>query len=231
MKPPADYEEDSVDTGFETYDGPPPTAGLYKGKVKKLLLQQVESGEKKGEQRILVICDITVGKFKGAGVAKWLQLTKQGSPWVNQFLRALTDGSDAAFADMRAGFKKGYACEGPDSKKRYSIEKFANKFVPIGKDINFFVTQRTIEGGERDGELVAQIARFVTPVNGTVSDDDEPDADDSFADALAEVADDPDTDDVSTDDDNVPDDDSDLSAGNDETGEPEDTDDPWSVDA
>jgi len=228
MKPPAAYDADSVDTGFDQYDGPPPTPGLYKGKVKKLLLSQVESGDKKGEQRVLVICDITESKFKGAGVAKWVQLTEQGSPWVNQFLRALTDGSDKAFKEMREAFKKGYKVEGPDSKKRYSIEMFSNKFVPIGKDINFVVARRTIEQGERTGEVVAQIARFVTPF----VDPDGDDVDDESLDGLDDAPDfdtEPDADDDSTETEPEAEDSSDLSAGDDDTGEPEDADDPWSV--
>lgn len=210
MKPPTEYDESDTDTGGGFYDGPAPKPGLYKGVVKKLLLSKVSEGEKKGEQRIMVICDITEGKFKGAGVTKWLQLTKQGSPWVNQFLHSLTDGSEAQKNGIRKAFKEiGYECGDPDSKKRLPIIKIGKKTNPIGMTTNFVTKMRS------DDETRAEIARFVIPIDDSAGDDEEDtdletttDTDES--DGLDEFADD--AEDTATEEDST------------------DEDDPWSVD-
>ncbi|AGT14081.1 hypothetical protein SEA_WEISS13_71 [Mycobacterium phage Weiss13] len=174
MKPPTDYDDSATNTGGDWYDGPPPKPGLYKGVVKKMLLSKVTQGEKKGEQRIMVICEISEGKFKGAGVSKWLQLTQQGSPWVNQFLHALTDGSEAQKAAIRKAFKEiGFAVDDADAKKRYPIVRIGKKTNPIGRPISFVTKMRTDDQGvER-----AEISRFVTP-RAADDDEDEDDSDD-----------------------------------------------------
>ena len=221
MKPPAAYNPDNTVTGGDWYDGPQPTAGFYKGVVKKLLLQKANNGE----LHLMALCEISEGKFKGAGVVKWLQLTEQGSPWLNQFLMSLTDGSPAqrkgicqAFADP------GFAVDEKDDKGRLPIVRIGKKFNPIGKPTAFMVKVRVIEKGARTGESVSEISRFVIPKEDTENSEPETSAPEDVLDDDATL-----DDSLSADD----------SAGLDEfdaetTSNPEpdaesDGDDPWSL--
>jgi hypothetical protein len=218
MKPPSTYKSDAVDTGGDWYDGPPPPPALYKGKVKMMLLSKVASGDNKGEQRIMVLCEITEGKYKGAGVTKWLQLTEQGSPWVNQFLRSLTDGSDAQFKGIREAFEQvGYTVGDPDAKKRLPIIKIGKKTNPVGMPTSFVTKLRT---NPEDQVTRAEISRFVTPFVEASEDDDNGEAttetDDFESDGLDEFAED------STEN---PEPEADSST----TADADDDDDPWSV--
>jgi hypothetical protein len=176
MKPPTDYDPNDVQTG-EYYDGPLPTPGPYKGVLKKMLLTK-----KNGEQRIMVVCEISEGKFKGAGVTKWLQLTKQGSPWVNQFLHSLTDGSEAQMRGIRKAFNEvGYEVGPMDDKKRLPIVKIGSKTQVSGRPIAFVVKHRT---NPEDNITRAEVARFIIPRNGSDAQEPEdvtPDEDDAFA--------------------------------------------------
>lgn len=171
MKPPTDYDENDTDTGGNFYDGPLPVDGLYKGKIVKLFLTKTVRGENKGQENIMVVCEITEGKYKGAGVAKFLQLTKQGSSWVNQFLHSLTDGSEEQKKAIRHAFKNiGYEVGEKDSKNRFPIVKIGKKTNPIGLTTSFVTKKRT---GTDEVER-AEISRFVVPL----VDNDE-DAEDS----------------------------------------------------
>ena len=225
MKPPTEYDSSATETGADWYDGPPPPPALYKGVVKKMLLTKVAAGEKKGEQRIMVICEISEGKYKGAGVSKWLQLTKQGSPWVNQFLHSLTDGSEEQKKAIRHAFETvGYTVGDMDAKKRLPIVKIGKKTNPIGLATSFVTKLRT---SESDGVTRAEIARFVTPFvdNDEGEDDDLDTSTDELEDIEADV--DSDADDAdstfTTEDDETVEDTEDQPASEDSE------EDPWSV--
>lgn len=167
LKPPSSYSAESTTGGGDWYDGPPPSPGTYRGVVKKLLLQDV-----RGEQRIMVLCEITEGKFKGAGVTRWFQLTEQGSPWWNQFLVSLTDGSDAQSRGIRQAFATdGFAVDDPDQKGRLPIVRIGKKTNPIGKSVVFVTKLRT---GNDDIER-AEISRFVQPREEVADDNDSDD--------------------------------------------------------
>lgn len=175
LKPPSGYSAESMSSaGGDWYDGPPPQPGVYKGMVKKLLWQEI-----RGEQRIMVLCEISDGKYKGAGVTRWFQLTEQGSPWWNQFLASLTDGSEGQQKAIRQAFATdGFAVDDPDAKGRLPIVRIGKKTNPIGKEVIFSTKLRT---GNDDIER-AEITRFITkPV---ASSNDESDDDSSPEDAL-----------------------------------------------
>lgn len=173
MKPVIDGFNDT-NTGGGYYDGPPPTPGLYQGKVKQLALATIATGVNAGGQRLHLVVEITEGKFKGAGLVTSLNLTAQGAPYVNRFLRSLTDGSDEQDKGIREAFwHVGYSVGDEDQKGRLPILKIGKKFDPIGKSTAFVTRMRT----GNDGVERADIARFVTPVvaepeEDTSSDDD-----------------------------------------------------------
>lgn len=235
MKPPPDWDEDDVQTGDGNYyDGPRPTPGPYKGVVKIMSASKIAAGKKDaGAISFYVLCEITEGKFKGAGVSKWLQLTTQGRPWLHQFLHSLTDGSEAQMRGIRKAFKEvGYAVDPPDEKKRLPVVRIGKKTNPIGLPCNFMVRERTIKGGERDGEKVTEIGRFLVPFK---DDDDEGGSDDesSVDDILNETAGDDDSSSASEDDDitdlDATEDDSSSDDDSTTTADDTDPDDPWSV--
>lgn len=201
MKPPTDGFDNTDAGGGDWYDGPPPPNGVYKGKIKYLAIGKIATGENKGGQRIAVVVEITEGKYRGAGIGTGLNLTKQGEPYVNQFLRSLTDGSEAQWKGIREAFwRTGYLVGEPDNKHRLPIERIGKKTNPIGMSLTFATKLRTRND---NGETIADIARFLSPAQGEGAEE-EPEADESFSDALSEVEDSVDTEvalDVDADDD------------------------------
>jgi len=198
MKPPAEYNPEDVLAGGDWYDGPLPKPGFYKGPIKKILLQKGKNGI-----RWMVLCEIGEGKYKGAGVAKWLQPEGQNIPWFNQWLHSMTDGSAEQMRGITKAFKEiGYAVDEKDQKGRLPVVRIGKSFKPIGKVIGFMVKQRTIEGGDRDGEVVAEISRFVIPRAGGDDDETEDDSPESILDD-EETTDEDATEDIDSDDDSA----------------------------
>lgn len=226
MKPPAEYNPDDVlSNDGSWYDGPLPKPGFYKGPIKKILLQKGKNGI-----RWMVLCEIGDGKYKGAGVAKWLQPEGENIKWFNQWLHSMTDGSEEQMRGITKSFKEiGYAVEEKDNKGRLPVVRIGKSFNPIGKVIGFMVKQRTIEGGDRDGEIVAEISRFAIPRAGSTDDDDDDttspedilDDDDSGLDDSETVA----TDDDSADTDDF----DDTESAPEAKGDSGSDDDPWSL--
>lgn len=237
MKPPSDWDEDDIQTGDGNYyDGPRPIPGPYKGVVKIMSASKIAAGKKDaGAISFYVLCEISEGKFKGAGVSKWLQLTTQGRPWLHQFLHSLTDGSEEQMRAIRKAFKEvGYAVDPPDDKKRLPVVRIGKKTNPIGLSTQFMVRERTIKGGERDGEKVTEIGRFLVPFKDDDDDGGSDDDESSVDDILNETADDDSgtSDDDITDLDATDDDSSSDDSGDDSTDDAvadSDPDDPWSV--
>lgn len=189
LKPPSGYSADSVSSGGgDWYDGPPPAPGTYKGVVKKLLWQEI-----RGEQRIMVLCEISDGKYKGAGVTRWFQLTEAGSSWWNGFLASLTDGSDAQQKAIRQAFAQdGFAVDDPDAKGRLPIVRIGKKTNPIGKEVIFTTKLRTGNDDIERAEIIRFIVRPAESSNAETSDDSSPedalDGLEEFADLDAETA-------------------------------------------
>jgi hypothetical protein len=171
MKPPTDGFN-NTDTGTGFYDGPPPPPGVYKGTIKQLALAKIATGENQGTDRLHLVVEISDGKYKGAGLVHSLNLTKQGEPFVNQFLRSLTDGSEEQWVGIREAFwHTGYqVADKPDAKKRLAILKIGKKTNPIGMATSFVTRMRTVEKGEFAGQERVDIARFVTPHAGNGND-------------------------------------------------------------
>jgi len=185
MKPSNNYK-DSVQTGTGFYDGPLPPAGVYKGKLAKLFYAVVADGENKGEVHFLAICEITEGQYKGASASKWLQDTEKGAPWLNQFLRSLTDGSDAQFKGIRdAWWDHGYEIDDSKAiKGMYAITKIGKKTNPVGMPTTFMTKIRN----ER-----CEITRFISKVAESDGDGDDSTSEDSSSpedDLLSSIADD-----------------------------------------
>lgn len=182
LKPNVDGYDEQL-TGSSYYDGPPPVPGVYKGKIKQLALATIATGNNAGGQRLHLVVEITEGKYKGAGLVHSLNLTKQGAPYVNQFLRSLTDGSDSQYNAIREAFwRVGYTVGDEDQKGRLPILKIGKKTDPIGLATSFVTRMRA----GNDGVERADIARFVVPATVETQEDTE---EDDTLDSLAEFAD------------------------------------------
>lgn len=187
LKPDIDGFDDT-DTGASFYDGPPPPPGVYNGVIKQLALAKIATGESKGKKRLHLVVEITDGKFKGAGLVHSLNMTTQGNPFVNQFLRSLTDGSEEQWVGIRKAFwRTGYTVDDqPDAKNRFPILKIGKKFNPIGKPLSFVTRMRP----DNNGVQRADITRFVIPFqdNGEEPEPEEDEYTSDLDDALDEFA-------------------------------------------
>lgn len=175
--------KDSV-SGF--YDGPPPIPGTYHGEVSRMGLAEVLSGDNKGADKIVVVVKITSGKFKGAEIFANFTLVTQAAWNFNNFLHALTDGSEKQKEMIKTWFwEKGYDVE--DEAKNEKLGRQVNfigkpSFKPIGKKISFVT--------EMNGEH-AEIKKWVIPLEDS---DDSAEDDSDLPDATTAVADDDDDD-------------------------------------
>lgn len=209
IKPTEDFSEEKVENLY--YDGPPPKPGTYRGIIKKMGLATIASGDNKGAKRIALLLEINSGEFKGAGIFHSLNLTKQGSGYVNQFLEALTDGTEAQKLGIRQAFWKiGYDVEAEaEGKGGQQFIKIGKGFKPIGKEVAFV----TKAGSDQQGNPRAEIARFVLPLANSEDEDSDDALDDDITDdAISDAVDDDIAEDVV----------------GEEVSEEEDSDDPWS---
>jgi hypothetical protein len=177
---------DDLDTGIGFYDGPPPKPGTYRGRIKQMHIAKIESeaSENKGKQRVDLVVEITSKgngektPFAGAGLVHSLNVTKQGAPFLNQFLHALTDGSDEEKVAVReAWWRKGYKVGDlvqVRGKPMLPVLQFG-KYKPQEQELTCaFVTRMgTIKAGENKGQERAEIARFVLPLNGSEAEEDD----------------------------------------------------------
>lgn len=145
-------------SGF--YDGPPPPPNTYRGKVKKMGLAKIGSGDNVGKDRIALVLEITEGQYKGAGILHSINLTTESGWAVNQFLHAMTDGSEKQKTVLEKWFYDvGYDVE-PEAtgKMGQQFISIGGKFKPIGKPVAFITKMDSY-----NGEPKAAIDRFVVP--------------------------------------------------------------------
>ena len=174
------FDGSTEDSGF--YQGPPPPAGTYRGVVKKMGLAEIKSGANQGQNRIALLLEISDGKFKGAGVMHSLNLTSQSAWAVNQFLDALTDGSDRQRKGLRELFwQKGFdVANEPDGKMGQQFISIGGKFKPIGKPVAFVTKIDSYNDQPK-----AAIDRFVVPVESSAEEEA---AEEDSLDGLSEFA-------------------------------------------
>lgn len=162
MKPSFDGSDETERPEGMFYDGPPPRPGMYTGVVEKLGLAKIGSGDNKGQDRLALLVRITEGPFEGAGVFHSLNMTKQGGYYVNQFLWAMTNGTQRQKDAIRKMFwHKGYdVAKEADGKMGHPITVIGSKFEPIKKKVQFI----TVMDNDLEGNPRAKIARFLIPV-------------------------------------------------------------------
>lgn len=96
-------------TGGKRYEGPVPPRGVYRGVLKRLGIKNNAKGNPMlyGMIEFRAKAKSPDAKYDGYGL--WLQqnVTDQGKGFVNQFLDALTDGTDEARKKLRTQFWNG----------------------------------------------------------------------------------------------------------------------------
>ena len=197
IKPSDDWSDE--ESGF--YDGPPPPPGTYRGVVHRMGLSEVQSGDNKGTDKWIVSVKITDGKYKGATVLTSFTMIKSNAWAFNQFLMAMTDGSEKQRQGIKnLYYKKGFKIEDEERYRKLGrqVEYIGTKnFVPIGKPVTFATSM--------NGEYV-NIDRFLIPLEGG-SEDTETTETESESDSLEGLEDEDEPEAVAVEEDSSDDDD------------------------
>lgn len=193
-----DVNKTQIGSGENSYyDGPPPKPGYYTGVIKSMKLGKIASGKNQGADRIELLIEINKGDFKGAGIFHNLNLTDQGKAYVNQFLHAVSNGTDADMVKIRRVFWEKGAQVDTDNPDNRGLCAFIG-WGPWKIENNLVVGFNTKMGVNRKtGEPRAEIVRFVNkkPADDVADEDDDDvdsiaDADDDIGEDI-ESADDP----------------------------------------
>ena len=105
----ANAEDVAAQQGYDVYKGELAPNGAYRIQLKVVKVTKISSGENKGKSRLQivgVIDDPNYPEYAGCPAFGGLNITDQGVPYVNAFLEALTDGTDAAKAAIKKAFWK-----------------------------------------------------------------------------------------------------------------------------
>lgn len=189
-----DGASDEINEGFgPDYDGPLPPNGSYTGTLKVAKVVAMKKDPSKRRISLLVIIDHP--DYKGYPAWGGVNLTDQGIPYVNQWLRSMVD-SDAEFQKIH----KVFFGRGPvvDEKKENILKIGTVKVNSPEGELKVKVTlkQRTWEG-----KTSAGVQAFLIGDDGdggsddevveeeTDDETDEPDLDTDDEDADAEEAD------------------------------------------
>lgn len=163
IKPKGNWKDEE---GAGIYDGPPPDPGTYNGEIVRMGLTTVRSGDNAGEDKWVVSVKITDGKFKGASLLHNFVMVKQSAWSFNQFLKAMTDGSDKQKQTILDWYyERGYSLEADEKYKGLGRQcEFIGKpaFKPIGKKVKFIVT--------KNGEYT-NVDRFLVPLEDSGEDE------------------------------------------------------------
>lgn len=111
--------------GRKAWEGELPPSGSYDGILRTVTIKYITSEESKnkGKPKLLIGVELTNtrnGEFDG--YMAWhsgLNLIDGSEAYVNQWLLALTDGSDKQFNQIKAAFDKGFAT---DERKKHVLK-------------------------------------------------------------------------------------------------------------
>lgn len=147
--------------GREEWKGPLPPKGSYPAVLKLVKVKQIK-GKTDNRLQIMVILN-TGDEYDGCPVFGGVNLTDQGIPYVNQFLAALTDGSDSEIEKVQKQFYAGFVVD----EKKENVLKIGTKKInsPEGTlPIMVSVSHSTWEGKVRP-----QIGSFLLPGGGSAA--------------------------------------------------------------
>jgi hypothetical protein len=109
-------DQDAFD-GYAIWDGPLPTDGIYDGKLKVAKILVIDADGKnhsknQGKNRVNIGVELAGNvdskkPFNGYVAFGGVNLVESGIGFVNQWLRALTDGSEEEFTEIKKAFYEG----------------------------------------------------------------------------------------------------------------------------
>lgn len=159
------------------YTGPMPTAGIYRGKLKRLELTKTGPQSKNPGTPMLKLLveihepsDSKTAKFNGYGMWNNQTITEQSAPFVNQILNSLVKGNEKKFAAVKSWFWNGnLTTEKPDGGHVHAIGKF--KIGSPDCDIDVIVnTKKQPARGSYEERL--EINRWLVPSSDSDAGDD-----------------------------------------------------------
>ncbi|AZS12616.1 hypothetical protein HWB99_gp080 [Mycobacterium phage DrLupo] len=196
--------DDGVAEGYEVWSGPLPTPGVYDGKLKVAQIVVIDPDGTKhsknaGKNRVKIGVELagnTGEKAQFNGFTAWggVNLVDSGKPFINQWLLALTDGSDEEFLAIKKAFYEGGIRV--DEKKehitaigRWSVES-PNGELPIKLSLKHRQFTKTLDDGTKSTRTQVDIAAFLrrdggSSAGGAVSEDEpaaEPTDDEDYGD-------------------------------------------------
>lgn len=159
--------------GFPVWEGPLPPVGSYGGKLKMAKLGQIKAGSANaGKTLVQLLCEITdEGPYKGYPAFGNVNLIDSGLQFVNQWLRSLTDGSEAEFTAIKKAFYR----DGKGLRPKTDFDVDTGHVKRIGKwtinspkgeiPVKVTLRHRTWEGSTR-----AQVQTWLLGAGGTGSE-------------------------------------------------------------
>lgn len=187
--------------GQQGWNGPDLPKGSWPCKIKRMEITKIKSeGQNKGKPRIRILLEVSglkgdKAKYNGHPIWDGLNIIEGSVGFVNGFLHALTDGSEAAKRAIESEFWD--EDKGPE-RKRVKVEKGPRQgevethIVKIGKvkinspngETMIQVTTRpgVVTVGQNKGDYRAEVTGYI-PFTGPQSkadDDDELDDDDDL---------------------------------------------------
>lgn len=163
--------------GFSDYSGELPPNGSYRGVLKVLRAKKITSGGNKGKHRLQIGVEITDPQYKGYFAWGGVNLIESGLQFVNQFLNALGDGSEASLKKLqKALFGPGPVVD--DSGNNVEVKKIGTVTINSPKgEKPLIVTLRRKEYPAGSGEFSCQISGY-SPIKSANDDDDDSDVED-----------------------------------------------------
>lgn len=151
-----------ISEGFSDYAGPLPPNGSYRGKLKLAKIVPMKKDATKKRIMLLVeIHDPEKPEFDGYPAFGGVNLTDQGIPFVNQFLRGLVP-SDSDFEKIhRVFFGKGPVVD----EKKENILKIGT--VKIGSPEGEHEVLVQLKQEPYNGKINAKIQAFLPPDGGS----------------------------------------------------------------
>ncbi|AAN02130.1 gp76 [Mycobacterium phage Barnyard] len=173
--------DDGVAEGYEVWSGPMPTPGVYDGKLKVAQITVIDpEGRNKskyaGKNRVKIGVELagnTGDKAQFNGYVAWggVNLVDSSKQFINQWLLALTDGSDEEFLKIKKAFYEGGIRV--DEKKehitaigRWAVES-PNGELPIKLSLKHRQFTKTLDDGTKSTRTQVEIAAFLRRDGGS----------------------------------------------------------------
>jgi hypothetical protein len=153
--------------GREAWAGELPPTGSYEGVVKVILVQTISDTaqvvENRGKPKLSVGVELQntpEGKYDGYIAYNNLNLIDSSIPYINQFLLALTDGSDSEFEEIKKAFYGGFVT---DERKQHvtAIGRWKTNSPNGTLPIKVSVKKRSYKDKSDETQYVSEVSSFL----------------------------------------------------------------------